>query len=140
MIKGIWILLLVVSFISSAQKKETVYLLFEQEKESSCNYIIQRNKRIIPVTYTQKRHRKVNVTRYILCKNTFVFEFQKQDFSIVDASATTDYKIVDLDYILTKQKEANYKNINDLFEVFILEKIENNQFAKYEVVWEKALY
>lgn len=140
MFKKIWILFLLSIITASAQKKETVYLLFEQEAQSNCNYIIQRNKKIIPVTYTQKRHRKVNVTRYILCKNTFVFEFQKQDFSVVDVSNTSDYKIVDLDYILTKQKEANYKNINDLFTIYILEKIENNQFAKYEVVWEKALY
>ena len=75
-----------------------------------------------------------------MCRNIFVFEFQKDKFEVVEQEKIADFKMITLDEILKKEEEAQYKQtINDLFpKIFIIEEIESNQFSIYEVVWEKT--
>ncbi|UPQ80588.1 hypothetical protein M0M57_07045 [Flavobacterium azooxidireducens] len=124
-----------------SQKQEPVYILFNQNETATCQFPV---KRIAPVKkikldYSQKRHRKINITRFILCRNIFVFEFKKNHFETVDGSAVANYKMITLDEMISKEEESEFKkDINQLFpKIYIIEAIENGQYAKYEVVWEK---
>ncbi len=131
---------LLLTTVLFSQEKETVYLHFKYNETANCNYTPSNSDKKIPLTYVQKRHRKVGTTRFILCKNTFVFDFKKDAFEVVEEAETAKYKIVDLDYILNKKAENKDKSINDLFKIYIIEKSQDNYYAKYEVSWEKALY
>ena len=68
-----------------------------------------------------------------------MFEFKKNQFETVDGSAVAGYKMITLDEMITREEEAEFKkDLNQLFpKIYILEAIENGQYAKYEVVWEK---
>ena len=124
-----------------SQKQEPVYILFNQNTTSTCQFPVKRLEPVkkIKLDYSQKRHRKINITRFILCRNIFVFEFKKNHFETVDGSALANYKMVTLDEIISREEEEKFqKNINELFpKIYIIEAIDNGQYAKYEVVWEK---
>ena len=64
----------------------------------------------------------------------------KNKFETVEASELSSYKIVTMEDLLAKEEEMEFKkNINELFpEIYLLEAIENNQYAKYGIVWEKV--
>ena len=122
------------------QKQEPVYILFNQNETATCQYPVKRDPvKKVKLDYSQKRHRKINITRFILCRNIFVFEFKKNHFETVDGSAVANYKMITLDEIISREEEAEFKkNINELFPtIYIIEAIENGLYAKYEVVWEK---
>ena len=139
--KGITLLLFTLTFGLFAQENEAVYILFKQDATAECEYTVNRTtQKKIKLSYTQKRHRKINVTRFILCRNIFVFEFQKDKFEVVDKDKVATFKMITLEEILKKEEETQYKQtINDLYpNLFIMEEIENNQFSIYEVVWEKT--
>ena len=136
------LLILLFSLFGFSQESEPVYILFNQNASATCHYPVSKEPlKKIKFSYTQKRHRKVNVTRFILCRNIFVFEFQKNHFETVDASVISGYKMITLDELLSREEEAEFKkNINELFpKIYIIEPYENGQYAKYEVVWEKTL-
>lgn len=140
--KGLAILLFLLTFEFFAQEKEAVYILFKQDAKAECQLTInQTTQKKIKLSFTQKRHRKVNVTQFILCRNIFVFEFQKNKFEVVEKDKVANFKMVTIDEILRKEEETEYKQtINELFpNLFILEEIEDNQFTAYEIVWEKKL-
>ena len=123
------------------QSNQPVYILFNQDATATCQYPITKVPvKKIKLNYTQKRHRKVNVTRFILCRNIFVFELMKNKFETVEAAVVSQYKIVTIEEILAREEEMEFKqNINELFpKIYLLEAIENGQYAKYEVVWEKV--
>lgn len=139
--KYITVFVLLIFAFGFSQKQEPVYILFNQNETSTCQFPV---KRIAPVKkikldYSQKRHRKINITRFILCRNIFVFEFKKNHFETVEGSAIANYKMITLDEMISKEEEAEFKkDINELFpKIYIIEAIENGQYAKYEVVWEK---
>jgi hypothetical protein len=123
------------------QNNQPVYILFNQGVTAICQYPVTKVPvKKIKLNYTQKRHRKVNVTRFILCRNIFVFELMKNKFETVEAAVVSQYKIVTIEEILAREEEMEFKqNINELFpKIYLLESIENGQYAKYEVVWEKV--
>ena len=123
------------------QNNQPVYILFNQGVTAICQYPVTKVPvKKIKLNYTQKRHRKVNVTRFILCRNIFVFELMKNKFETVEAAVVSQYKIVTIEEILAWEEEMEFKrNINELFpKIYLLESIENGQYAKYEVVWEKV--
>ena len=64
----------------------------------------------------------------------------KNKFETVEAAVVSQYKIVTIEEILAREEEMEFKqNINELFpKIYLLESIENGQYAKYEVVWEKV--
>jgi hypothetical protein len=128
-------------FSAFSQEKQAVFMIFNQDASASCDYPARKEPlKKIKLTYIQKRHRKINLTRYIFCRNIFTFELMKNKFETVDASALSSYKIVTMEDILAKEEEMEFKkNINELFPaIYLLEAIENNQYAKYEIVWEKV--
>lgn len=123
------------------QKQEPVYILFNQNETATCQYPVKRDPvKKVKLDYSQKRHRKINITRFVLCRNIFVFEFKKNHFETVDGSAVANYNMITLDEIISREEEAEFKkNINELFPtIYIIEAIENGLYAKYEVVWEKV--
>ena len=124
-----------------SQKQEPVKILFNQNETATCQFPVKRvkKKKKIKLDYSQKRHRKINITRFILCRNIFVFEFKKNHFETVEGSAIDNYKMITLDEMISKEEEEEIKkDINELFpKIYIIEAIENGQYAKYEVVWEK---
>ncbi len=139
--KGVILVFLMCVFSAFSQEKQAVYLIFNQDASATCDYPVRKDPvKKIKLTYTQKRHRKVNITRFIFCRNIFVFELMKNKFETVDASALSSYKIVTMQDLLAKEEEMEFKkDINALFpEIYLLESIENNQYAKYEIVWEKV--
>lgn len=139
--KYITVFALMVFTFGYCQKQEPVYILFNQNKTATCQFPVKRDPvKKVKLDYSQKRHRKINVTRFVLCRNIFVFEFKKNHFETVDSSAAANYNMITLDEIIFREEEAEFKkNINELFpKIYIIEAIENGLYAKYEVVWEKA--
>lgn len=139
--KGIVLVFFLCWFSAFSQEKQAVYMIFNQDAPATCDYPVRKEPlKKIKLNYTQKRHRKVNVTRFIFCRNIFVFELMKNKFETVEASELSSYKIVTMEDLLAKEEEMEFKkNINELFpEIYLLEAIENNQYAKYGIVWEKV--
>ena len=139
--KGIVLVFFLCWFSAFSQEKQAVYMIFNQDAPAMCDYPVRKAPlKKIKLNYTQKRHRKVNVTRFIFCRNIFVFELMKNKFETVEASELSSYKIVTMEDLLAKEEEMEFKkNINELFpEIYLLEAIENNQYAKYGIVWEKV--
>ena len=102
--KGLTLLLFLVTFVLFAQEKEPVYILFKQDAKAECQYTVNRTtQKKINLSYTQKRHRKVNVTGFILCRNIFVFEFQTNKFEVVEKEKIASFKMVTLDELLQKE-------------------------------------
>ena len=135
-------LLLFLCFIVQGQVREPIYLLFNQNESANCQFVISKEPvKKMNLNYTQKRHRKVNITRFILCRNIFVFELKNNHFEIVDAATFSKYKITTINELLSSEEAAEFKlDINQLFpKIFLLEAYEDGQYAKYEVVWEKTL-
>lgn len=86
-------LLSLLSFELFAQEKEAVYILFKQDATAECQHTVNRTtQKKIKLSYTQKRHRKINVTRFILCRNIFVFEFQNDKFEVVKKTKSPPLK------------------------------------------------
>lgn len=139
--KYITVVVLLFFAFGFSQQQEPVYLLFNQNEMASCQFPVKRVEpfKKIKLDYSQKRHRKINITRFILCRNIFVFEFKKNSFETVDGSLLSNYKMMTMDELISREEEEKFKkDINQLFsKIYILEAIENGQYAKYEVVWEK---
>ena len=139
--KYITVFALLIFAFGFSQKQEPVYILFNQNETTSCQFPVKRVEPVkkIKLDYSQKRHRKINITRFILCRNIFVFEFKKNHFETVDGSAVAGYKMITLDEMISREEEEKFKkDINQLFpKIYIIEAIENGQYAKYEVIWEK---
>ncbi|MCB0442765.1 MAG: hypothetical protein KDC50_01800 [Flavobacterium sp.] len=139
--KYITVVVLLFFVFGFSQQQEPVYVLFNQNETATCQFPVKREEPIkkIKLSYSQKRHRKINITRFILCRNIFVFEFKKNSFETVDGSAVAGYKMITLDEMISREEEEKFrKDINQLFpKIYIIEAIENGQYAKYEVVWEK---
>lgn len=138
-----YLLILFLVFVSAAFGQETggYYILFEQDKPSSCQYTVNREtKKKINFRYSQKRHRKVSVTRFILCRNVFVFEFRKNHFELIDNIRLAELTPVTIDEILSKEEENEFKkDINELFpKLYVIESHDDGQYGKYEVIWEKT--
>lgn len=128
------------SCLSYSQESQPVYILFNQNATATCQFPVKREPvKKIKLDYSQKRHRKINITRFVLCRNIFVFEFKKNSFETVEGSAVASFKMITLDEMISQEEAAEFKkDINQLFpKIYIIEAIENGQFAKYEVVWEK---
>jgi len=77
--KHITVFVLLFFAFGFSQKQEPVYILFNQNETATCQFPVKRIAPIkkIKLDYSQKRHRKINITRFILCRNIFVFEFKK---------------------------------------------------------------
>ncbi len=130
------------TFFCFGQSKEPVYLVFNQNASENCSFVIKKEPlKKINLSFIHKRHRKVNITRFIYCKNTFVFEFKKNQFETISSTDFSKLKIVTInDLFVEEEKNEFKKDINQLFpKIFVLEAIENGQYAKYEVVWEKSI-
>lgn len=139
-----WIFLLLVCLplFTQAQETQEYYILFKQDASAHCQFTVNRETgKKIPLKYFQKRHRKVNVTRFVLCKNIFTFEFQKNHFELIDANTLAKMQQITLDEIFQKEAEAEFKkDINELFpKLYIIESYDNGEYAKYQVIWEKTL-
>jgi hypothetical protein len=139
--KYITVVVLLFFAFGFSQMQEPVYILFNQNEMATCQFPVKRVEpfKKIKLDYSQKRHRKINITRFILCRNIFVFEFKKNSFETVDGSLLSNYKMMTMDELISREEEEKFKkDINQLFpKIYILEAIENGQYAKYEVVWEK---
>lgn len=121
------------------QEKETITLLFEQDKTKTCDCYNKASKKEFTLSYQDKRYRKLNVTRYLLCRNFFVFDLNKQKFKFISDEEFKNIKVLDINYLLQKQKQSDNKNLNDLFAISIIEKALEGGYVQYNVVWEKQL-
>jgi hypothetical protein len=136
------LMIVFLSFTSKAQESQDYYILFKQDAKTSCQFTINKETgKKISLSYFQKRHRKVNITRFVLCKNIFTFEFQKNHFELIDATTLSKLQQITLDEIFQKEADSEYKkDINELFpRLFIIESYDNGEYAKYQVIWEKTL-
>ena len=125
-----------------AQETEAVHILFNQNESSSCIHTVSQNPlKKIKLDYIQKRHRKVNITRFILCRNLFVFQFMKDPFETLENTKAATLKTITIPEILEAVEKAEFKkNINELFpNLYIIEKLDDTQWAKYKVIWEKTI-
>lgn len=135
------VFVLLIFTVGFSQEQEPVYILFNQNASATCQFPVKKVPlKKIKLDYTQKRLRKVNVTRFILCRNTFLFEFKNDRFETVDGSEISNYKMITLDEMILKEEETEFKkDINQLFpSIFVIEAIEDGKYAKYQVVWEKS--
>lgn len=140
-----WILFLLflnVSIEAWSQNTPRFYMMFEQNEQEKCIwYSRTNNPKKITIKYTQKRLRKMNQMRFILCKNIFLYDFNTSRFELINEDQLSSLPKISLQQILDKEAESEFKeNINTLFpELYILEKAMDNSYIAYKVVWEKSL-
>ena len=93
----ILLVFIISTFFCFGQSKEPAYLIFNQNASENCSFVIKKVPlKKISLSFIHKRHRKVNVTRFVYCKNTFVFEFKKNQFETISASDFSKLKIVNI--------------------------------------------
>lgn len=139
---SILIVFLFGSLFLFSQEKPTFYLIFEEGTKGSYEYRPKVDKNTtINLPYIQKRYRKVGVTWFFICKQQFVFEFKTSEFKVISAEEFQNIKMSSIQDILDfRYKNVPTKSPQDLVEkIFLLEAIEDNQYAVYGVFW-KDLY
>lgn len=135
-----YILALCLLFCSKiiSQEKPTLYLFFEEGKQSTCNFRPQIDKiKTIELKYSYKRYRKVGVTWFFLCKQQFVFKFKTDFFKIITEEEFKKIKITTVEELLElRYQHPATENPQELVEkIYLVEAIESNQYAVYGVIW-----
>jgi len=131
--------------ITCAQKKETVYLLFEENKQVNCVKIESKSYKrndTLRLKYKgyMKNHGKVDKPSFVICQEKFLLE----KGSMIDTINTDDLKhlnIVDFDYFIKRRFETNKVTKRSVFDkIYFLEKIDENTYLKYEVYWNQSAH
>lgn len=135
-------IILLVFFFGSlflfSQEKSTFYLIFEEGAKGSCEYRPKVDKNtIINLPYIQKRYRKVGVTWFFICKQQFVFEFKTSEFKVISGEEYKQIEISTIEDLLNfrYQKTPTQTPHELVNKIYLLEAIENNQYAVYAVQW-----
>jgi len=136
--KFILLLFLTGSIQLFSQEKPTFYLLFEEGAKGTCEFRpnpVQNN--LINLPYIQKRYRKVGVTWFFLCKQQFIFEFKTDYFKVISAEEAQKIQKTTVQDLLNFRYQNNATlTPQDLVEqIFLVEAIEDNQYAIYGVRW-----
>lgn len=121
-----------------SQEKLTFYLIFEEGAKGSCEYRPKVDKNtIINLPYIQKRYRKVGVTWFFICKQQLVFEFKTSEFKVISDVEFKQIEISTIEDLLSfrYQKTPTQKPHELVNKIYLLEAIENNQYAVYAVQW-----
>ena len=133
---------LLVFFLGSlflfSQENPTFYLLFEEGAKGACEYRPKVDKNAtINLAYIQKRYRKVGVTWFFICKQQFVFEFKTSEFKVISDEEFKQMKISTIEDLLSfRYQKAPTQTPHELVDkIYLLEAIENNQYAVYAVQW-----
>lgn len=140
MIKWISILLLCFSWVVSGQEEQTVYLIFEEDAVENCD-IYKNENDILTLEIPNKRRRKVGLTRFVICRNIFVFAFQEDPFETIDVAKIDKTKIISINEMMEKWQRQGFENDLNFYysNIYILEPTENHQYMKYKVRWEQRL-
>lgn len=136
--KFILLLFLIGSIQLFSQEKPTFYLLFEEGAKGTCEFRPNVDKNdLINLPYTQKRYRKVGVTWFFLCKQQFIFEFKTDYFKVISAEeAQKIQKTTVQDLLNFRYQNKATQTPQDLVEqIYLVEAIEDNQYAIYGVRW-----
>lgn len=135
--KNIILLLIMTSFfISCAQDKETIYLLFESGKTGTCNvspYRDGRDKKEVTFTY-HKREKEQKNLRFEICYQSFDYHPQKH---MKETLKSKPKNIVNIDYLLNKweEKPTTFDRKTAFKNIYILEKNEKGEYISYQVDW-----
>ena len=131
--KIIIMVIIAIQFTSLSQdKRETVYIYIDlKSTKELCNPIRKSNS-----FNNQAYNKEENGTKIVftICKEKFIFN-KKNSFKDISSKHLEKFKIETLSYLLLKHKMSkSFKH--DVFEkIFLIEKINDDQFRKYEVFW-----
>jgi hypothetical protein len=126
------------TFQMYSQTKPTIYLIFEEGAQSTCDYNPpKKDSKTIQLNYVQKRYRKVGVTWFFMCKQQFVFEFKTDFFKVITEDEVQKIKTMTVQELMDfRNQHPPTENPQDLVEkIFLIEAIESNQYAIYGVFW-----
>ncbi|OIQ30356.1 MAG: hypothetical protein BM564_03020 [Bacteroidetes bacterium MedPE-SWsnd-G2] len=123
-----------------AQDKQTIYLIFNQNEAVNCiksNSNYRHDKSLTNYKGAMvKSEYPNNKTSFIICKEHFslIKNTKPQKISKGDVSKL---KLVEFEYLIKEYIKSDMFNKRDVFEnIFFIEKINEEEYLKYEVHWE----
>jgi hypothetical protein len=136
--KFTFILFLVSFSIISQNKKETVYLLFDNHSKEKCKIEVEQtyeNKEGIDVVkkYRKEKERKNHITFYI-CEEIFTLD-KKSKIDTCDVKYLSKIKFETLQTLESKRGISKYAFKNSVFKKIYLVEKQKDKIIKYPVVW-----
>jgi len=117
-----------------SQKKETVYILFNSNIEKHCQFSLFRNgTKKQKVKYTDNKLTNKNHIAFEMCNARFI---NIEDDTYKTMNSIKDLNIVDIDYLYSKT-EKDWPNTapQNIFNIYILEKTNKDNYIMYKVKW-----
>ena len=131
--------------IACAQKKETVYLLFKDNNPVNCIKIESKSPKrddTLRVKYEgyMRNHGNISRPSYVICMEKFLLA-KGSKIEKINASEINKLNIVDFDYFIKRRFETNKVTKSSVFyKIYFLEKINDNEYMKYEVYWNQSVH
>ena len=118
------------------KRKKFIYY-FENNKTDTCNksyYRDGRDKKEVTFTHEKSVMYKTNIV-FDMCSQFFVYNPEKHSKEIVE-KYPLEY-CVNIDYLINlwDEKYLNSSKKTLFKKIYFLEKIDNNEYVKYEVSW-----
>lgn len=132
-------IILIFAFITittscTAQKQETIYLLFKTDSLGTCNYSKYKDgsdKKELSFKYKKSKVYQKKI-RFKICNQYFEFN---PDFQTKKVISKNDIKTANIDYLLNKWKENPFDREKEIKQIYILEDLNNLEYLQYEVKW-----
>jgi len=133
--KYLWIVIFFLSptIIFSQSEKEKVYILFNETSKEICNKEDGSGNLLTIKIYKKKsKGKKIN---FHICDETFIYIEGKSERDTCNIKILTKVKLQNLDYLLRKYNESEDFKHHVFEKIYIVEKISDEKFIKYEVYW-----
>ena len=117
---------------SQNQKKETIYLLFEVNKEKCLIEDGAGNSNFLD---KYRKEYKGDIIFFWICDELFTFHKNRSKKDTCSIKALDNIKLTDFDYIL-KKYDSLFEFKHHVFDkIYFIEKISNDKIIKREVLW-----
>lgn len=120
-------------FSQKKDKKETVYLLFDNHSTEKCTVPVEGKGYI-----DKSKYRKEYQGEYILfkiCDETFSTHKTESFKDTCSTKALENIKLVNIKYLKDKYNSSNNFKHHVFEKIYFIEKLPNNKIIKYEVGW-----
>lgn len=132
------ILFIVSFFIVSQNKKETIYLLFDNQSKEKCKIEVEQtyeNKEGIDIVKKYKKEIREDFIYFRICDELFTFHKTKSFKDTCSIKALDHLKLVKFDY-LRRKYDSLFEFKHHVFKkIYFIEKISKDKIVKHDVHW-----
>ncbi|MFD0992833.1 hypothetical protein [Tenacibaculum geojense] len=141
--KNLTLILFLVSTLmcfSQERKKETVYILFDNQSNEKC-IVEDGSGNSLNVNKFRKEYEDYgNIINFKICNETFGFNKTKSFKDTCSIKALENIKLVDFEYLIKKYNSLNEFKHHVFDKIYFVEKISKNKIIKYEVGWVDEIF